>query len=196
MLFNLVLGLAFLFILSFLLINPVTPVTKPSAEREGYFVIVAKWNDGVNADVDLWVLAPDGEASGFTSRDTNTMSLMRDDLGTGNDVIINEDGTASINPLNREEVSIRIPQIGTYTVNLHYYRVDRDHPDVDVVVEVKNVKSGAVIAERKMKLTTVGEEQTPFSFQVNRSKSVTGVQLPDTPELWVMKRSGQHGNAP
>ena len=55
MVFNLVLAFAFLFLMSFLLIRPIEPVSKPAVEMKAECVITVAWPDGSLDGQDLWV---------------------------------------------------------------------------------------------------------------------------------------------
>jgi hypothetical protein len=188
LLLNLAVSFTFLFMLSQLLVNPNKAQTT-SSEREGTYIIEARWDDGADADVDLWVKAPNDERSGFFSRDVQTMSLLRDDLGNSNDWYTNEKGQAVLNPINREEVTIRTPIAGNYIVNIHYFRKGVDGiPDkgVTVTVTLKRIKENIVISERKLIVKERGEEFTAFVFNLNDQKEVTKVEQPARPIPWVV----------
>lgn len=185
LLLNLAVVFAFQYMLSVILIA--NQKANPTVEREGIYVIVATWNEGVDADVDMWVKAPNDERSGFYSRD-GSMSLLRDDLGNTNDVIIDAKGNAVQNKMNREETTIRTPMVGKYTVNLHYYRAPSDQPPegITVHVELKKIKEGTVLLERKVVLKERGNELTPFTFTLDANKELVDSELPEKPHTWVV----------
>ena len=123
LLFNALLGFVVMFILAFLLINPVAKsgAVDPKAE----FLITLTWPDGREEDLDLYVEDPTGELVWFRQREAGLMHLDRDDLGQRNDMI-QIAGRYVINPLNQEVVSIRGIVPGEYVVNLHLYRAAGD----------------------------------------------------------------------
>ena len=58
LLFNLILGFVFLFIISFILIND--PVKKEGVEQKAEFMIILSWDAQANKDIDLWIEGPLG----------------------------------------------------------------------------------------------------------------------------------------
>lgn len=118
LLFNLVIGFVFLFILAFLLINPITK--NGDVIKKAEFIIVIEWNPELNDDVDLWVRDPLGNTSSFVQKDAGLMNLEKDDLGWGNDTVI-VDGTEKIVKLNREVITLRGTVPGTYRIATHIY---------------------------------------------------------------------------
>ena len=83
LLFNLLIGFVFLFMLAFMLINPVAKkeTIKPKAE---YFIIL-EWDGEKPYDLDLWVKDNLGHVVSFRRPDDALIHLERDDLGTIND---------------------------------------------------------------------------------------------------------------
>lgn len=187
---NLLMGFVFCFTLAYLLISIKINETPPTPPREGAYVIEMNWNDGVDADLDLWVKAPNGEAVGFNSRDSGTMSLLRDDLGNTADVMIKDDGTVGINPLNREETTIRAPLPGTYTVNVHYYGKPVEGP-IKVIARVmlKDSSDGKILLTRELHMEYMGDEKTAFKFELDETgKKLKSFDYPTTPDFWVVTR--------
>ena len=86
LLFNILLGFAFLFIVAFLLIKP--EAKKKDFDRRAEFVIILEWNHDALDDIDLHVQDPTGDRVSFRLPRVNFMHLDKDDLGTRNDTII------------------------------------------------------------------------------------------------------------
>ena len=120
LLFNIVIGVAFLFILAFLLINPVAK--KQDIESKADYLIILTWDVESQDDIDLWVRDPLNKTMSFKSKDVGFMHLDRDDLGQRNDKIIMPDGTVKILKENREIAALRGTVEGWYIVNIHAYR--------------------------------------------------------------------------
>lgn len=118
--FNLIIALVALFLLSIMMLNP--PKQEASTKKEAKYLIVMRWQDGSNHDVDLW--AQYGERIvGFPMRQSDNMSLERDDLGP--------DDTANLlhfTPINEEIIAIRSFKEGWYTIAAHWYRKRDDGP--------------------------------------------------------------------
>ena len=119
LLFNILLGFAFLFIIAFLLIKP--EQKKADFERRAEFVVVMEWDHDQPDDIDLYVQDPTQSKVHFRLPITNFMYLDKDDLGYANDVVKNVDGTVTKVNINREVVTIRGIIAGEYIINAHYY---------------------------------------------------------------------------
>ena len=164
LLFNALLGFVVMFLLAFLLINPVarSGAVDPKAE----FIITLAWPDGTADDVDLYVADPMDRLVWFRQREAGLMHLDRDDLGALNDTI-EVDGQRVLNPLNQEIVTLRGIQPGEYVVNAHLYRRrDADRP-VTATLKVEKLNPrvelvfvGSVDLERE------GQERTFLRFRV------------------------------
>ena len=118
LLFNLILGFVFLFIVSFLMINE--PDKKSEVEQKAEFMIVLDWDDDKDVDMDLWVQTPNGKV-GFANPSEGSVFLDKDDLGFRNDTYTLENGEMKTVPVNREIVNIRAFESGEYIVNAHLY---------------------------------------------------------------------------
>ena len=119
MLFNILVGFAFLFIVAFLLIKP--EAKKEDFERKAEFVVVLEWDHDQPDDIDLYVQDPTNSKVHFRLPITNFMYLDKDDLGYANDIVKNVDGTITKVNINREVVTIRGIIPGEYIINAHYY---------------------------------------------------------------------------
>ena len=118
-LFNILVGFAFLFIVAFLLIKP--EAKKEDFERKAEFVVVMEWDHDQPDDIDLYVQDPTDNKVHFRLPIINFMYLDKDDLGFANDVVKNVDGSITKVNINREVVTIRGIIPGEYIVNAHYY---------------------------------------------------------------------------
>jgi hypothetical protein len=171
LLFNALLGFVVMFVLAFLMINPIakTGAVDPKAE----FLITLSWPDGRTEDVDLYVEDPGGNLVWFRAREVGLMHLDRDDLGQRNDVI-EVGGQKIANPLNQEIVAIRGILAGEYVVNMHLYR----GADVPVPTTVKVEKLNPrvqVVFYGGVLLRRQGEEQTAVRFAIGADGRVRAV---------------------
>ena len=105
LLFNIVVGLAFLFLLAFILMNPVAK--EKDVEEKSDFIIVMTWDDESGDDIDLWVRDPLGNILSFRNRGVGVMHLDRDDLGLSNDKVMGADGKTTYVYRNKEVASLR-----------------------------------------------------------------------------------------
>ena len=137
MLFNALLSFTFMFLVAFMLINPVADDAKIDPKAE--FLITVTWPDNHPDDMDLYVQDPQGGLVWYKGREAGLMHLDRDDRGNFRDTIT-VDGVRIQNPLNQETVSMRGYMAGEYTVNVHQYLATSisDHIPVSVKIEKLN----------------------------------------------------------
>ena len=173
LLFNALLGFVVMFVLAYLLINPIAKTGAVDAKAE--FLITLTWPDGRREDVDLYVEDPAGNLVWFRTREAGLMHLDRDDLGRSNDVI-RVAGREIVNPLNQEIVSIRGIQPGEYVVNLHLYRAQADQQPVPATVKVEKLNPRVeVVFYGEVALARPREERTAVRFKVAADGTVGDV---------------------
>src|SRR5919106_665451 len=163
LLFNALLGFVVMFVLAYLMINPIarTGAVDPKAE----FLITLTWPDGRPEDVDLYVEDPAANLVWFRQREAGLMHLDRDDLGQRND-FIEVAGRRIVNPLNQETVSIRGIVPGEFVVNVHLYRAhDGSELPATVKVEKLNPKVDLVFYG-SVSLREQGDERTAVRFAI------------------------------
>jgi hypothetical protein len=171
MLFNILLGFAFLFIVAFLLIKP--EAKKEDFERRAEFVVVMEWDNDASGDVDLYVEDPTGKQVSFRYHNHNFMHLDKDDLGAMNDTVVNADGSISKVAINREVVTIRGIIKGEYTVNGHYYsvrspKINQKKPVITVRVELHKVNPYTIAWVGEKTFTHRGQEETFLRFRLDQ----------------------------
>ena len=178
LLFNTLVGFVFLFVISFLLIQPPVPVNKkidPKAE----LIITLTWEKGNYSDIDLWVRDPEGNVISFKGKSKGLMHLDRDDLGNANDTMVLADGTIVATDENHEVATIRGWIQGEWNVNIHYYaargrsKVTGDKKvnplgPIPVTVDLIRVNPFKEITISKLTLLEPGQETTAFNFTVTR----------------------------
>ena len=121
LLFNALLGFAFMFFISFALIQK--PLEDGNIESKAEFIISVEWDDYHPDDVDLIVEDPKGNVVYFQNKEDGLMHLDRDDRGTLADRIT-IDGKNIENPSNQEIVTIRGIMGGEYVINLLHYKAN------------------------------------------------------------------------
>ena len=181
LLFNILVGFAFLFIIAFLLIKP--EAKKKDFDRNAEFVIVMEWDKEAKGDIDLYVEDPLGAKCSFRQTVANFMHLDKDDLGSANDTVVNADGTVSTVKINREVITIRGIIAGEYTINVHYYS-ERDYSRVENAMRKKKSKELTVKIElHKVNPYTImwvgekifhskGQEETFVRFRLDKDGTV------------------------
>lgn len=194
LLFNTLVGFVFLFVISFLLIQPPVPTNK-KIDPKSELIIILTWEAGNYSDIDLWVKDPEGNVVSFKRRTAGLMHLDRDDLGAANDTLMLADGTIVAVDENVEVVTIRGWIPGEWTVNVHYYAhrarlseaTGADNPEdvspnppknpIPITVELVRVNPFKEITTAKFELTESGEEVTAFNFTVVQREN--GSATPD-----------------
>ena len=174
LLFNIVIGVAFMFMLAFLLINPVAK--KQDIESKADFLIILNWDTKSFNDLDLWMRDPLENTVSFRNKDNGLMHLDRDDLGRSNDTQYVPGVGKVTYPYNREITTIRGYVPGEYVLNIHMYRKmvkDTGNQPVPVTItlekinpKVKLIWQGTLILEGQW------QEKTAIRFVLNRDGEV------------------------
>lgn len=146
-------------------INPPKPQEEARKEvsAPGNVIVEARWDDRIDADVDLWVQGPGDVAVGYSNLGGQVFNLLRDDIGFRNDA----------SDLNYENAFSRSIPAGEYTVNLHMYFNRAAVWPLKVKVLVSAIKpSGSSRVSRQVLVSDVvlnkpGEERTVFRFKLD-----------------------------
>ena len=185
LLFNILVGFAFLFIIAFLLIKP--EAKKKDFDRRAEFVVIMEWDHEALGDLDLYVQDPLGAQCSFRMNVANYMHLDKDDLGSSNDTVVNADGTTSTVKINREVISIRGIVAGEYIVNAHYYSErewvrklgqaksnvqGKRSKEVTVKIELHKVNPYTVLWAGEKKFFRKGQEETFLRFRLDNAGEV------------------------
>lgn len=141
LLFNLLVGFVYLFIIAFILINPIQK--KQDVPKKAEFMVVIEWPNKFNDDIDLWVKSPDGKTVSFVKKEAGIMNLEKDDLGVANDSTVDEYGQRKVIYINREVITIRGILAGQYQVAAHVYSMRPKNDtlkDIPQVIKFKLIK--------------------------------------------------------
>lgn len=169
LLFNTLLGFAFMFALAFMLIS--TPKKSGDIESKAEVLITIRWADQHPDDVDALVEDPRGGLVWYHNRDSGLMHLDRDDRGVFADQI-NVNGVKVNNPINQETVTVRATQAGEYVVNLLHYKSNYSAP-LPVTVKVEKLNpSVSVVYYDTIELTGSGDEKTAVRFTLDADGEV------------------------
>ena len=187
MLFNILVGFAFLFIVAFLLIKP--EAKKEDFERKAEFVVVMEWNHDAPDDIDLYVQDPTDSRVHFRLPIINFMYLDKDDLGFANDIVKSVDGTIKKVNINREVVTIRGIIPGEYIINAHYYsardwvnnklktnteKIKRKEKALTVKIELHKVSPYKILWVGEKTFVNRGQEETFVRFTVDQAGNIVG----------------------
>lgn len=176
LLFNLLLGITFMFILAYLLINPISEDGKVDPPVE--LMVEMTWPDHSRLDMDLWVRGPNNVWVGYTSRESGYMILERDDLGSLNDTFT-VNGQEIVVQRNYEVVNVTALPPGEYVINTHYYTNKGD--PVLVKIKVTRLNPYSAVFQGEVMLTPK-QEHTMLTFVVTPDGKITDlrndVQIP------------------
>jgi len=176
LLFNILVGFAFLFIVAFILIKPESK--KKDFERRAEYIVVLEWDKGVPDDLDLYVRDPLGGLVSFRYPRVNFSHLDKDDLGSRNDSVIMSDGTLKTIPINREVVTIRGIIPGEWIINAHYYspyNLNRTKDKaLNVKVELHKVNPYSILGIWEKKYYRKGQEETFVRFTIDTEGKMVG----------------------
>ena len=176
LLFNALLGFAFMFVAAFTLISDPSNTGKIDSKAE--VLITVRWADRHPDDVDSLVEGPRGQLVWHHHRDSGLMHLDRDDRGLFADRIV-LDGQEVSNPINQETVTVRALQPGEYVVNLLHYQSNYSEP-LPVTVKVEKLNpTVTLVYYGTRQLTGVGDEQTAVRFTIGADGEVASTsELP------------------
>jgi|TARA_B100000073_G_scaffold158318_1_gene130727 hypothetical protein len=182
LLFNITIGLAMLFIIAFLLINPIAKKGDIIVNAE--FIITMSWPKDSKDDIDLYVMDPAGNIVYFRDKDNGLMHLDRDDLGDKNDQVSTDAGIISFE-LNEEHLTIRGIVPGEYIINAHWYskatysfknsegETYKPKDEIPVTIKVEKLNPYKIVYVGTKTFSKAGEEQTFLRFYVNAEGNVT-----------------------
>ena len=200
LLFNIIVGVAFLFMIAFLLINPVSK--KNDVESKADYLIILTWDNTSHDDIDLWMRDPVGKIMSFKSKDVGFMHLDRDDLGTRNDKVTMPDGTIVYVILNREIAALRGTFKGWYVVNVHAYKKSKKYSEDGTIgdiltnarVELIQVNPYKLVTVQDLKIESQGQEFTAFAFRLDEDGKVQELSGDDKPFVSLLKYVSPEGS--
>jgi len=171
LLFNALLGFAFMFVAAFSLMGD--PTKSGNVDNKAEILITVRWADRHPDDVDTLVEDPQGNLVWYHNRDTGLMHLDRDDRGLFQDRVM-LDGIEVSNPINQETVTLRALKPGEYVVNVLHYQSNYKKPlPVSVKVEKLN-PTVTLVYYGTLELTGVGDEQTAVRFTIGANGEIVG----------------------
>ena len=183
LLFNILVGFAFLFIIAFLLIKPESK--KKDFDRRAEYIIILEWDSGAKDDIDLYVEDPLREIASFRHPRVYFMHLDKDDLGSRNDTTVMADGSTTTIKINREVMTIRGIIPGEWIINAHYYSAytyatgdagehsmivskSKENYFITVRVELHRVNPYQILWVGEKKFTKKGQEETFLRFRLDK----------------------------
>jgi hypothetical protein len=150
-------GFILMTVLMLSVVNPPAKSAETAGEQSpGNVIVDAKWQENIDADVDLWVQAPGDKPVGYSNKGGRYFNLLRDDLGKD---------------LNYEIAYSRGMPPGEYTVNVHMYRgIGVSYPiEVKVTASLKPTvaESAQPLVTTTIRLQHENDQVTAFRFTLD-----------------------------
>jgi len=182
LLINLLTGTVVLFILTTLLIAPITKQNE-GIKKNADFVITIEWPENIDCDVDIWVRDPQNNIVSFKMPESGLMYLERDDMGQRHSIFDVGGQKTIIDPDNKEYVTLRGTFPGEYVVNVHVYSCKNPNENksmpinspvnIPVTVELMKINPSLVSVKKViLTMTQVWQEQTAIRFVMGDNKNV------------------------
>jgi hypothetical protein len=171
-LFNALLGFAFMVFIAFSLINP--EAKSGAIDVKAEMIVTVTWPDNSEDDVDTYVEDPAGNIAWYHSKQAGLIHLDRDDRGAFQDTMV-LNGERIQSSLNQETVTFRGIIPGEYVVNIYHY-LPAGTGDVPVSVKVEKINPQVqVIYYGTHILNHKGHEITAVRFTLDETGAVVDV---------------------
>ena len=178
----LLMGTVVIFMLTTLLIAPITQNSE-GIKKNADYVITLEWPNEIDCDVDLWVRDPLNNIVSYRFLEAGLMYFERDDMGKRRSVYEIDGKEIVIDPDNKEFVTLRGTFQGEYVINLHLYSclnrqtnlaLAQGSPiDVPVILEVIKINPTYVVVKHiEMKMDNVWQEKTAVRFVMDNKKNI------------------------
>jgi hypothetical protein len=179
MLFLMLSGVTVLWVLSFLLINPIAKINDIESPAE--FIITMSWPDTSDDDIDMWLRTPDGKVIAFFNKDSSGSNLERDDLGMANECFRVLDRTNCIE-LNREVITLRGIHPGEYQLKFVVYNVTGSMDGNPVDMEIIKVNPYKIEFKKSFTYTKQKQSVSVIRFTVDAEGNISGFS--DVPAIF------------
>ena len=182
LLINLLTGTVVLFILTTLLIAPITK-NNEGIKKNADYIISMEWPESIDCDIDLWVRDPLNNIVSYKIPESGLMYYERDDMGKRRSVFDINGKETIIDPDNKEYITLRGTFPGEYVINVHVYSCKAVNEEkglpintpvnVPVIVELTRINPNFVTIKKvALTMTKVWQEQTAFRFVMDDNKNV------------------------
>lgn len=166
LLFNMLVGFTCLFVIAFLLINPIAK--QGTIDPPVKLMIEMSWDDDSHNDIDLYVKGPDGRPVYYANKENGYITLKRDDLGLRNDTYI-VNGQEVMVKRNYEIITLTDLPDGDYVINIHHFST-RGGPE-EVSVKVTNLARFGVVFDGNATVSSK-QEHTMIVFQIRNGEII------------------------
>lgn len=166
MLFLMLSGVTVLWVLSFILINPISKTQ--DVESHAKYLLTMDWADESKDDIDMWLRNPDGTIIYYGRKDHGGATLERDDLGISSDCVMDtETGEPRCVELNREVIAISNPQVGEYQLQFRVYNKFHQYADGNPVrMELIEVNPYKILFSKKYTYERVKQRVSVIRFTI------------------------------
>ena len=182
LLINLLTGTVVLFVLTTLLIAPITKNTE-GIKKNADYVLTLEWPNEIDCDVDLWVRDPLNNIVSYRFPEAGLMYFERDDMGKRRSIFELDGKEIVIDPDNKEFVTLRGTFKGEYVINLHVYSCINKMTnlalpqgylvDIPIILEVVKINpTYSVVKHIEMKMDSVWQEKTAVRFVMDDKKNI------------------------
>lgn len=167
LLFNLLVGFTCLFVIAFLLINPISKTG--TIDPPVRLMVEALWPDDSVVDIDLYVKGPDGTPVYYGNKDNGYITLKKDDLGPSSDRSF-VDGEWTVILRNYEITTATSLPDGDYIINVHNFSLGKGKEEV--TVRVTNLAHFDIVVDRTVVIDS-RQEKTIVVFTVKDNRVVS-----------------------
>lgn len=178
----LLMGTVVIFMLTTLLIAPITQ-NSAGIKKNADYVVTLEWPNDLDCDVDLWIRDPLNNVVSFRQMESGLMYFERDDMGKRRSIYKIDEKEIIIDPDNKEFVTFRGTFSGEYVVNVHLYSCLKPGSamgmaagqafDVPLIIEVVRINPNFVVSKHiEMKLEAVWQEKTAIRFIMDDKKNI------------------------
>ena len=194
LLFNILVGFVFLFLVAFLLINPVAK--NADIQKKAEIIITMTWDKNSLHDIDLWVMGPQGNKVGFANKESGLLNLERDDLGVANDAYY-IDGKYYIIQSNEETTTVRGIASGDYYVSVHFYSKqrlrDNEINGIPITIKVMKVNPYREVYTQTKKIYDEGESIHFYKFSVSETGGICCLENTDISAVGTIPKFSYRG---
>lgn len=182
LLINLLTGTVVLFILTTLLIAPITQ-NSAGIKKNADYVITLEWPNEIDCDVDLWVRDPLNNVVSYRQMEGGLMYFERDDMGKRRSVFEIDGKEHIIDPDNKEFITLRGTFKGEYIVNVHLYSCLKSDSslgmpagqliEVPITIEIVRINPNFIVVKHiEMKMDSIWQEKTAVRFVMDDKKNI------------------------